>query len=875
MERVTSKALSCKAAGPWAVFLLLLAVGVYFRTYEFHPQKVPSVQVYRSAAEKFVTEQIRQQIIHNLEAVAPGLSPSEKEKAATEKVREVLRADKENFDNAVEKLLLGMPKQEKPKYSRHYLLEADPYHYFDQTQEILKTGAPGKIKDNKYFDPMRVVPKGYWTPINLHPFLGAFFYRIVTLFHPEPLMETLGFVPVLLLAGVLAAFCLLCRSLGFSLYSFAAAGITLILAPVFLQRSSFGWYDTDPYNILFPSLVLGLFFLALDAPPKRSLLWTLLAGISTGLYTFFWVGWPFIFVITAGSSALLTVLGLVRREFRNPNALRFFLGYVLLSVVSAVLCSTPAGFWEFIVRGATFIGRFSSDHQEAWPNIFLTVGETNSLTLKRLIFLSGNYVTFAVMAAGVLAGGHVAFWKKGDKSGFMKWLVLVLTAAPLAILSLRTERFSLLFVLPVAAFVGVAAETFKQGLEALLEKRNLAGPVSRGLRITGAVLFMGVLLPVQLLFAHALALKSEPIMDDAWYESMMRIKNETPADAVIYNWWPPGYFLTSLAQRRIVADGGTQHLPECYWSARFFTATDETEALAILRMHLAVGNGAVDYLQENGLKLWEAMELLAQLFPLDREKAHEFLSSRLDAARADALMPMLYPEHLPPTYIYVYNEMLEKNVAMGLLARWNFKKAALKQEEAHAGFFEKRKKKDMLRDIISLSEGILKYRPEAGLQKRDGSLLYFSNGLIVNLDTMAAKIDLPKEHLDGNPVSFFFARDKKLEEIPGTGDRLDVSALMYKDGESYGSVLADRDLIRSMLFRLYYLKAEELRHFKPFFEVSDSGTGTRIQVYRVDFPAPVVPGPREPSRLEAGNAVAGRENIQDERSGNENKISVS
>src|SRR6185369_7839809 len=68
-----------------------------------------------------------------------------------------------------------------------------------------------------------------------------------------------------------------------------------------------------------------------------------------------------------------------------------------------------------------------------------------------------------------------------------------------------------------------------------------------------------VFLPLPIVTAHIVSLSVKPIMDDAWYDTMQDLRQKTPANAVVNSWWPPGYFISALAHRRVIADGGTQH----------------------------------------------------------------------------------------------------------------------------------------------------------------------------------------------------------------------------------------------------------------------------------------------------------------------------
>ena len=426
---------------------------------------------------------------------------------------------------------------------------------------------------------------------------------------------------------------------------------------------------------------------------------------------------------------------------------------------------------------------------------------------------------------------------------FSRWVVVLILSVPLFILSLRTERFALLFVLPGAIFVAMGIE-FLEGLWSQFSAEHLSSLLQR-VRGLGKAVFASaaliVILPMQLLFAHALALKSEPIMNDIWYSGMQAIRDKTPNNALIYSWWPPGYFITSLTRRHVFSDGGTQDLPECYWLARFFMAADESEAIGIMRMLSASGNDAVESLQASGLRLSEAIDVINKILPLSKSEAVKVLNERVGPQRASEIVKLTHEGSFAvPTNVFVYNEMIDKNLALSVFARWNFHKAALLQRtapktEGLLGMFKQASKDETVRNFLASSEGILKYRPEAALEKREGDQLFFKNGLIVDWASKTAMIQVPSEHVDGRPRSLFFLENGALKEVPATEKQLDMSALVYEDQGTYYSVLADRQLLLSMLYRLYYLKGVGLEYFKMIFENLHKDSGMRVQLFQVDW----------------------------------------
>ena len=119
--------------------------------------------------------------------------------------------------------------------------------------------------------------------------------------------------------------------------------------------------------------------------------------------------------------------------------------------------------------------------------------------------------------------------------------------------------------------------------------------------------------------------------------------------------------------------------------------------------------------------------------------------------------------------------------------------------------------------------------------KKDGNLLFFDNGLVVNLDNFHARVVSEFSERQGEPQSLFIFENKKFKEEVSKGQHLEMSALLFKDGESYKSLLLDRRLAQSMLVRLYFLKGAGLKYFKLWHNEVDE-RGNAIYVFEISWP---------------------------------------
>jgi len=79
---------------------------------------------------------------------------------------------------------------------------------------------------------------------------------------------------------------------------------------------------------------------------------------------------------------------------------------------------------------------------------------------------------------------------------------------------------------------------------------------------------------------------SVSIPSDAWIQALKWIRNNTDPDSVIVAWWDYGYWISVLGRRASVADGSTINGTQIELLAKFFTATNESDAIKILREDL-------------------------------------------------------------------------------------------------------------------------------------------------------------------------------------------------------------------------------------------------------------------------------------------------
>jgi hypothetical protein len=139
-----------------------------------------------------------------------------------------------------------------------------------------------------------------------------------------------------------------------------------------------------------------------------------------------------------------------------------------------------------------------------------------------------------------------------------------------------------------------------------------------------------------------------------------------------------------------------------------------------------------------------------------------------------------------------------------------------------------------VQDLMKITGKWLKYTAVVPLEHRQGNVLYFKNGLRMDYGTKEAFLFIPSMKINGKLMSLFYLDQGQLIEKKSQGDALDASALVFEDQGIFYSVIADPKLIRSLLFRLYYLKGQGLSFFKPIISKGSLSGGTVIRVFELE-----------------------------------------
>jgi len=804
---------------PWIVaWVVLVVLGTYIRLYPLRAHMWDDAQ---EQATLMVVYNIKQTFLKQILAQAPNMPPALANQLAEQKLNETMQTEKQKVMETIDRFTLNLASQPGAPPQKIYLLESDPYDFYNLTENIVKTGRIADIvKGSKYFNHLMCAPFGCWQPFTLHPYWGFIVYKFLQLFNPSiSLMSAVAFTPLFSYLLIIAAFLWVCRVLNYSVVASFVGALFLIMAPINLKRGSLGWFRTDPYNILFPLLLLGCLFLALRPVSKKNgYLWAIVFGITLAAYALFWQGWGLLFfmgVACALGAALYNYF--LKKDFvharQNLTFLGIFIGATLL-IVS--MCFSFQDFFILFKEGFGELRKFTHRGLDLWPNQFMTVGELKKTTIADITTSAGGAVFMLLAFGGWIYSLRLAF-KNFRQPRAIDTLILTIFLFVTLTLSFMGERFILFATIPLSVLAAAATQRF-------VSLRSVGLPLA------------GLLIALILFNANRdIRTVLTPIFNSTWDEALTKIKTDSPTDSVVNTWWAPGHFIKAIAHRAVPFDGASLDQSAVgYWMANMFLSQDEAQARGILRMLNSSGNEAADYLVKCGLKLSDATTLLLAIASENKIQAAETLKGIITDNQIISLLTLTH-DKIPHSYVLVYTELVEDNLMLAFNGHWNIKK--IEEINANPDMLKnvpKRNSPDFIDFLWQTMGGPPKYSDEFGLLGQNNNLLLFRENLAIDLNTMDAKI-ASTQYGQGQPYSVFYLKDGSVQEHINPDGNLNYSVVLYQEDGQYAARLMDHALANSLIMKLYYFDGAGLQYFKPLILSHDLTGRTRIKVFKVIY----------------------------------------
>jgi dolichyl-diphosphooligosaccharide--protein glycosyltransferase len=837
--------------------LVSAGVGVYFR---FYPKILP---IFDTVATYDVYGEEKEGARKVLKEKYPDLAPLSVDKIVEQLFKEKLHGSGLQIKDKIARKSQEYKNKFRDEEGHVYLSGIDSYYWLRLLNNLLKQGHIGdRVVNGVQYDDRIGLPIDDATTKNIHLWLGVVFYKTARFFNKDvPLEEVLFYIPIAL-SLIIAVFSFsVARGLGASDFGAFFASVAVNLSPFLISRSVTEWFDTDIYNVLFPLLAFGTFvFVFADKKWSKRLIFSALSGAFLACYATTWKGWWFIFDIMV-FSCLIFILNqkLSQKDTQISDkvlsdhwvSLGLFFGFTSLFVIA----SSGFSVWkDFIAEPIRLSTVLKITPQAMWPNVYLTVAELGRVDPSMIVRLLGGFFFFLSALFGLIYIYLVKDDVRDNRFGF-GLLALIFWIVPIFYISQEAVRFVLLLVVPLGLAFGLAVTNIYELVERGITKFSSVG-AARLARL-GTTVFFSAFLAYNVLDLHRRMVNMLPGMDDHWYNTLTKIEKETPKGSFIDSWWDFGHWFKSVADRRVLFDGMTQNTPYAYWIANVLLANSEEEAIGILRMINTSGNKAADVLEkEEHLTLDAVCRLIKEAASLDRKAAEGYLRAHLSEKRVQEIMGYLFGEKLPPVYLIVSYDMIGKVGPISYIGNWDFKKVDM--------WFKKDKwtKADLESYLIrkynlTKQEVDTRYLEMSGLNndeakrwfskpiglfstlaesRRDGDLLFFNNGLVVNLKNNHASVVSEYPEKRGVPKSLLYLENGKLKEEVFGDATLAYSALLVKDGDVYKSIFMDSAYAKSLMARLFFLKGEGLKYFKLWHREKDEKKGFDIYVYEVRWP---------------------------------------
>ena len=823
--------------------LVVLGLGIGVRTVRLWEDFAFRQSNAREEAQQIVFEQVKAQLKDNMTPkidVSPGPRPEKRD--WDHMVWNLISQERTQFDQSVNALTLQIEQRNQDRdVSRSFLLESDSYYYYYLTKHIVDSG---KLSDQRkpgfFYNKLRQAPKGSWDWFTLHPYLGAVWYKMVSLVNPRiSLMASLAWLPVALSSFCIVIFFGICTKFNINFLASCFGAIAFALCPMFVQRSLYGWYDTDLYIYIW---VMVWFFVSLTCQQKskKFYLWNAFLGVWIGVLSLFWIGWQVVLLFCSIAVVAAALLEWFAKRDRFPAYGFALIVFVASALPVGILLLNFEAFQDLFGRQiseARTIG--GSSENDLWPNLFFFVGELAVASFKKIIYLNGGWLNWALAITGVVSILINSISPAVDlRSKQNAWSLLGLFVGGL-LLTLKAQRFDHFLVIPFCILLAMGSERIVLWARTFLKLKGSSiltaikeQYLNRFLYAFLTVFFIAFSGPVTI---ASVSQSVYPILNPVWTETLSYLKNQSPQDATVFSLWSPGYFVQAIGERRTVLDGGTPTAPENVWFAKAMMTHDERLSAGIFRMMLTSGNDAFQFLTDHGYQPQAATDKILELVRVSRSDAMKILSeTRLSEQDKVQLLDLTHgTKVLSSAFVMVYDNLIEQNIMLSILANWNLDKAVLIQRTAKSMKL-KLSHKDMFK---LMPDSVWNYLPEGLLFQKKEDQLIFVNGIRIAKDFSVGYVsgdgkDRKKEERAYSIIQTF---NNDWREVKASQFDTFASIIVSEEANGLKAVGAHAQLAQSILFRLYYGNAAKLTLFKHFYTSKRDGSKSRVALFEIDW----------------------------------------
>lgn len=481
-----------------------------------------------------------------------------------------------------------------------HLLRHDSFRYYYQAEMVLQQDIPE-------YDNRRVHPSPPEFDPGFFIYATAYSYEAVNSFFPDLSLSKFCFwFSAILSALTVIPIYFIGRILFNSLAGLFAAAF-FNLSPYFVGRNMAGYLDTDPLNIFLLTTAIALFLGAISKIKenninikskikefKSPLALSILGGLTTTLFAWTWNGFWLPLWIIASFLGLVIIIELiqfflVKKQKQIPrknliiSCLAFFFIFIITFSVSAAFLLSPSHIPDALQGPFAFFETKSPHQGTLFPSTSSTVTELEApdnlykALVKNVGPLNWGFGVVGIFVLGFYFLKRYFFEEEKSSRGarrrkkegkeesseekkikiknlYYSFPLLLVWIISMLVVSLTSVRYGEFFVIPIS----IAGGFMLANLWNFPFKKNIPKDQS--------IAWIVILLIVSFIsFSTSYYISNKTVssvetrVTENWSDALKYVKNNTPEDSVVQTWWPYGYWVNAIAERKTLIGGGSQN----------------------------------------------------------------------------------------------------------------------------------------------------------------------------------------------------------------------------------------------------------------------------------------------------------------------------
>ncbi len=322
------------------------------------------------------------------------------------------------------------------------------------------------------------------------------------------------------------------------------------------------------------------------------------------------------------------------------------------------------------------LGSFGSDDELSKTKkinlLYATLFVVWTLVTILAVTRGSRFITTIVLPFGLMAGifvGYATDYIK-NKLNSDTWLAFViilasaLAAYPLAVISLGYGLI-LLAILIIVGMITIFS------LKPSKSASSTGVPIKKYIAIIAIIL---ALISPSVCGAYTTANQVVPGTNDAMWNAMTWINQNTENNTVITSWWDFGYLFEIAADRQVTFDGGSQTGERAFWLGQAMTTDNLELSAGIFRMLDTTGDRAVATLNNYTGDTGKTTSILLEILPLTSSDARNVLMNKyqLTGEQADDVIQYTHPDNPRPVIFVASSDMLQKAGWWSYFGSWDF-----------------------------------------------------------------------------------------------------------------------------------------------------------------------------------------------------------